>query len=194
MVDEQPREHDVTPPAPEGLELVQRFMNLHSHEPGSDDDAPPTLGIVRGFLVERGLLSADAPFGPRDLDRALELHRALHAKVRSNEGDPLRAEAVTVIDEIGERAALRPVFGAGAPDLVPTAAGVDGALGRLVASVFVADVRETWGGLKECDGDGCTAVFFDRSKNHTGRWCSMSACGNRAKVRAWRERQRARRA
>jgi hypothetical protein len=188
---DEARTHDVTPAAPDELELVQRFMNLHAHEPGSDDDQPPTLGIVRSFLVERGLLAAEAPFGPRDLDRSLALHRALHAKVRANGGDASATADLAVIDEVAGRAALRLRFDRDATTLVPTADGVDGALGRLVADVFLADVRGSWRGLKECDGDGCTAVFYDRSKNHTGRWCSMSACGNRAKVRAWRERQRA---
>jgi predicted RNA-binding Zn ribbon-like protein len=34
-------------------------------------------------------------------------------------------------------------------------------------------------------------VFYDRSKNRSGRWCVMAECGNRAKVRAYRERERA---
>jgi predicted RNA-binding Zn ribbon-like protein len=185
------RDHDVTPAAPEGLELVQRFMNLHAHGPGSDDDRPPTLAIVRSFLVSRQLLRAEAPFGPRDHERALALHRALHAKVRANAGEPVAPADLAVIEDVAERAALRPRFDGIGAALVPTAEGVDGALGRLVADVFLAEVRGTWTGLKECDGDGCTSVFYDRSKNHTGRWCSMAACGNRAKVRAWRERQRA---
>jgi predicted RNA-binding Zn ribbon-like protein len=74
---------------------------------------------------------------------------------------------------------------------VPSEGGVEGALGRLVAIAFLSDLDGTWVFLKECAGEGCSAVFFDRSKNHSGRWCSMSVCGNRAKVRAWRERQRA---
>jgi predicted RNA-binding Zn ribbon-like protein len=73
---------------------------------------------------------------------------------------------------------------------VPDAAGLDRALGRLVAIAFLAGLDGTWAHLKECAGEDCNAVFYDRSKNHSGRWCSMSACGNRAKVRAWRERQR----
>ena len=44
--------------------------------------------------------------------------------------------------------------------------------------------------LKLCADETCRSVFYDRSKNHSGRWCSMATCGNRAKVRAWRDRQR----
>ncbi|WP_165820156.1 CGNR zinc finger domain-containing protein [Microvirga sp. KLBC 81] len=45
--------------------------------------------------------------------------------------------------------------------------------------------------LKQCPGrDGdCGWLFFDRTKNASRRWCEMSVCGNRAKVRRHRERQ-----
>jgi predicted RNA-binding Zn ribbon-like protein len=44
--------------------------------------------------------------------------------------------------------------------------------------------------IKECAGSGCTLWFLDRTKAHRRRFCSPTACGNRAKVAAFRERQR----
>lgn len=44
--------------------------------------------------------------------------------------------------------------------------------------------------LKSCAGDGCTLWFLDRTKAHRRVFCSPTACGNRAKVAAFRERQR----
>jgi predicted RNA-binding Zn ribbon-like protein len=44
--------------------------------------------------------------------------------------------------------------------------------------------------LKSCAGDGCTLWFLDRTKAHRRMFCSATACGNRAKVAAFRERQR----
>jgi predicted RNA-binding Zn ribbon-like protein len=32
-----------------------------------------------------------------------------------------------------------------------------------------------------CEGPGCGFLFVDRTGNGTRRWCSMAACGNRAK-------------
>jgi predicted RNA-binding Zn ribbon-like protein len=32
-------------------------------------------------------------------------------------------------------------------------------------------------------------MFYDNSKNHSGTWCQMAECGNRAKVRAYRARK-----
>ena len=42
--------------------------------------------------------------------------------------------------------------------------------------------------LKGCDR--CSWLYLDRSKGRRRRWCSMRACGNRAKVQRFAERQR----
>jgi predicted RNA-binding Zn ribbon-like protein len=39
-----------------------------------------------------------------------------------------------------------------------------------------------------CEGDECDWAFLDRSPTQRRRWCHMSACGNRAKVRNMRAR------
>jgi predicted RNA-binding Zn ribbon-like protein len=44
--------------------------------------------------------------------------------------------------------------------------------------------------VKRCAGHACTLWFLDRTKAHGRRFCSAAACGNRAKVAAFRERQR----
>jgi predicted RNA-binding Zn ribbon-like protein len=44
--------------------------------------------------------------------------------------------------------------------------------------------------LKSCSGSGCTLWFLDRTKAHRRLFCSATACGNRAKVAAFRQRQR----
>ena len=36
--------------------------------------------------------------------------------------------------------------------------------------------------LKKCESDDCILYFYDTTKNHTRRWCSMAHCGNRAKA------------
>jgi predicted RNA-binding Zn ribbon-like protein len=44
--------------------------------------------------------------------------------------------------------------------------------------------------IRDCAGSGCTLTFVDRTKAHRRQFCSASACGNRAKVAAFRNRQR----
>lgn len=43
--------------------------------------------------------------------------------------------------------------------------------------------------LRGCASPTCTMVFYDRGRNNTRRWCSMSICGNREKVAAYRARK-----
>jgi predicted RNA-binding Zn ribbon-like protein len=45
--------------------------------------------------------------------------------------------------------------------------------------------------LRQCNGDKCTWLFLDRSKNRSRRWCHMQICGNRAKSRRHYARSRA---
>ena len=45
-----------------------------------------------------------------------------------------------------------------------------------------------WGRLKECPG--CGWLFLDASKTGNRRWCSMDACGSRAKMRRQYARKR----
>jgi predicted RNA-binding Zn ribbon-like protein len=44
--------------------------------------------------------------------------------------------------------------------------------------------------IRHCEGPTCTLWFYDRTKSHRRRWCSMAACGNREKARKHRERDR----
>jgi predicted RNA-binding Zn ribbon-like protein len=43
--------------------------------------------------------------------------------------------------------------------------------------------------VKRCAGEACTLWFLDRTKGHRRVFCSASACGNRAKVARFRQRQ-----
>jgi predicted RNA-binding Zn ribbon-like protein len=42
--------------------------------------------------------------------------------------------------------------------------------------------------IRKCEDPQCILFFYDTSKNHSRRWCSMELCGNRSKVAAFRER------
>jgi predicted RNA-binding Zn ribbon-like protein len=44
--------------------------------------------------------------------------------------------------------------------------------------------------VRECESSDCTLWFYDRTKSHRRRWCSMALCGNRIKVAAFRARNK----
>jgi predicted RNA-binding Zn ribbon-like protein len=45
--------------------------------------------------------------------------------------------------------------------------------------------------VRHCEDAECVLWFYDRTRSHHRRWCSMATCGNRNKVAAFRNRHRA---
>jgi predicted RNA-binding Zn ribbon-like protein len=182
-------ENDDTSPAPGDLELVRAFLSLHDHEPGTPDSLPPSLESVRWWLASRGLLDPTETARDQDLAWALRVRDALTAKVREHMGDAPDGGAAEFLNRAAEETGVRVCFGCeeGNPIHVE-ATGVRGAVGRLLGTTFLAELDGRWERLRICHDPTCSVVFFDRSKNQSGKWCSMSVCGNRAKVRAYRER------
>ena len=69
--------------------------------------------------------------------------------------------------------------------------GFQGALGRLLGVAYRSMAQGTWWRLKACPAEDCQWAFYDRSRNRSAVWCDMKVCGNRHKVRAFRERHSA---
>lgn len=44
--------------------------------------------------------------------------------------------------------------------------------------------------VRKCERPDCQLYFYDTTKNHRRRWCSMLICGNRAKVAKFYQKQR----
>ena len=186
---------DDTRKAPGDLELVRAFLSLHDHEVGDPDSLPPSLESVRWWLSSNGLIESGSTGRPprdQDLAWALRVRDALNAKVRELMGEPPDAEANAFLNRAADETGVRVCFGCeeGEPIHVE-ATGVRGAIGRLLGTAFLAELDGTWERLRVCHEPTCRAVFYDGSKNHSGKWCSMSTCGNRNKVRAFRERRAA---
>ncbi|MET0290160.1 MAG: ABATE domain-containing protein [Pseudoxanthomonas sp.] len=45
--------------------------------------------------------------------------------------------------------------------------------------------------IKQCEHPDCILWFYDRTKSHKRRWCSMALCGNRHKATQFRKRSNA---
>jgi predicted RNA-binding Zn ribbon-like protein len=174
-------------PAPGPLRLVQLFVNTNDLETGPD--LLPDAAALGTWQHERGLLDAGAPVTAEDHARAIELREAIRGLVSAHAGLPHDPRAADIVNAAGERAGLRPVLDDPATRFEPTASGVDGALGRIVAAIHAATVDGTWPRLKACERDVCRWAFYDHSKNRSGHWCSMAVCGQREKNRrAYRRR------
>ncbi len=183
----------ITSPPPHGLDLLIDFVNTLDREENTDTLASPgDLGswlLVRGLLAANGANAASATgASERDLQRALELREALRRLMLANNGAPLAENASRELERAARRGRLSVHFQAGAVQIEPDAEGVAGALARLLTPIALAIGDGTWQRVKACSAPDCEWAFYDRSRNRSGVWCNMAVCGNRTKVRAYRER------
>jgi predicted RNA-binding Zn ribbon-like protein len=176
--------------APGELEKVRQFVNTIDIEDGDEQlGSPAQLGA---WLIEHGLADQKAlRVSEADLDNAIRLREALRSILLAHVGtSPVAPQAAMELDVVACRSRLRLRFDRrGGAALEPQARGVDGALGRLLAIVHRSIALGSWERLKACREHTCGWAFYDHTKNHSGAWCSMEVCGNRAKARAYRERR-----
>jgi predicted RNA-binding Zn ribbon-like protein len=173
------------------LGLVQAFVNTVDVLPGTEELRDP--GTLRSWLVANRLMREDEAVDESDLKHAIALREAMRAVIGGNNGRKVYPVEVATLNEAASASRLRMRFGRdGKARLEPEAAGPVGAMGRLVASLYSAMQDESWERLKLCTDDNCRWAFFDRSRNHSSRWCSMESCGNRAKARRFRQKRASR--
>jgi predicted RNA-binding Zn ribbon-like protein len=171
-----------TTPPPE-IELVISFVNTYDVETGADELGSP--GALGAWLAAMGVVDKGTPASGRDLRLAQRLRAALREELAAHHDG---SEAGTALDEVCGELPLRAV---GAPEaLAPSVGGVRGALARIVAAATTARIKGWWPRLKVCPADTCRYAFYDTSRNRSRRWCSMDVCGNRSKVKAFRDRAR----
>ncbi len=170
-------------------ELIQDYVNtLHKDIHGDEEDLV-TPRELASWLAARDLVRPNVSAGAADLRQAKELREALRTLLLAkNEIEVDEAPAQAVLDRVARKAHVELRFEDGAPALVPTAAGIPGALGRIVAAVHAAVADGSWQRLKACRCRDCEWAFIDTAKNQSRAWCSMRSCGNREKARAYRKR------
>lgn len=179
-------------PPPRSLRLLQQFINTYNIERGHiglriEEFASPA--DLRRWLVRHALLARNARVRAFEVRRALEVREALRRLLLAHNGSPMDSTAVGVLNRLAQDARLGVHLRRdGQMRLELGARGLTGALGRLLAAAFIAQIEGTWPRLKACRR--CHWAFYDHSKNRSGRWCVMSICGNRMKARAYRSRHR----
>jgi predicted RNA-binding Zn ribbon-like protein len=189
------------------LDEALDFLNTRELESGSLVDHLASPNDAFDWLAEHDLVhrerldreraraTADPETGARALGRIRRVRDAL--RELTDAVVERRTAAGSALAEVNRALRAREVI-----ELEATADGVrvghrhvgdpiDDALARL-ADPIVAEIS---GGkperLRICASDTCRWVFYDDSPTARRRWCSMASCGNRAKARRHRERQRA---
>ena len=172
--------------APGDLGLVQAFVNSVDLQDGPDELGDPNR--LKTWLASKGLIDGGASVSEADLKHAIALREAMRGLIGRNSGFSVYPVDLATINGAATASRLRMRFGAdGRPRLEPESEGHVAAMGRLVAALYAGMQDERWGRLKLCGSASCRWVFYDASKNHSSRWCTMASCGNREKARRFRK-------
>ena len=168
-----------------------------------------TIGDGRAYLdwfVGAGLLSGDEAarlqrrFGGNALDAAAGEARRTRDRIRTwltrwrTEPENDYADEIAALNKLlaRQRRRLELIPAREGPSLVERSEieSADALLGLVAAQIAALIAQEEPSLVKHCAGPACTLWFLDRSKAHRRLFCSATTCGNRAKVNAFRERQR----
>lgn len=164
-----------------GEPLALDLLNTRWVDAGREHDALATVGGLAAWLRERGLPRRHATDAAR---RALvdtrETIRDVIAGVPGAEerlNDVLaRGMVVRTLD--GNHVGRRVVF-----------ADDTWAMPWTACDDYLELISSGADRIHRCEGAGCILSFYDPTGRR--RWCSMAACGNRAKARRHQQRQRA---
>lgn len=169
-----------------------------------DDGEGLLKWLEQSRLVPAPVLSAMRERAmPGELDRLAAQVRSLRewfrAFVRERKGRPLGAEDLVELDPLNLLLARDEGFGkivAQEPGTTPclrlertrrwsSPESLLLPIGEILAQLVC---EEDFSHVKACEGPTCTLLFADHTRGHARRWCSMAACGNRAKQAAHRNR------
>ncbi len=173
-------------PAPGRLELVRELVNTRDLDLATDvlvdRDGLQRWARAHGFDADG---AADS-----DVRRVRALREALRTGLAANhEGAALPGDAAATVDECARWAGVGVSFADGPGwSIISAGTGVRGMVAGLLDIVAHSMSDGSWHRLKTCRNDSCQWAFYDSSRTHTAKWCSMRICGNRLKQSAWRAR------
>jgi predicted RNA-binding Zn ribbon-like protein len=149
-------------------------------------ERPEDLG---SWFVEAGLAAAAPRIGPADLALARDLRESIYATALAHIGGrALPARDIGVLNRIAAgKSAVPRLDTRGRVHTSATARALLVDLAR--DAIRLLGDRDT-GRVRQCEGELCARLFIDTSKTGDRRWCSMSGCGNKAKVAQFRRRLR----
>lgn len=183
------------------------FINTEGGSRNGPPDWLESYADVVGWSASEGLLSVEEatvllakasskPEAANEVfDRVIELREGLFRVFHSirNDLEPAERDLAVIDRELSSalaRLKLTPSGNRFEWRFVGGESELDRVLWPIVrdaADVLSSDVIER---VEECDGDNCTWLFVDTSRNHSRRWCKMGDCGNRAKARRYYQRHK----
>jgi predicted RNA-binding Zn ribbon-like protein len=158
-----------------GEPLALDLLNTRWMDEGAVQDLLTDTEGLAVWLAAHGLDG----FTPGDtaLRNTLRARDALKAAV---DGPP--EEGAALVNAVLEHGRIRPTLAPQGPGERAEFDDPDWGPAWLAARNYLELLTAAPDRIRGCAHDACILHFFDTSRNGTRRWCSMAACGNRAKA------------
>jgi|SRR5215207_1017341 len=171
------------------------LLNTRRERWRRDIETLVVAGDLGGWLAEARLAPPGTETNEAELAAARRLRDAIDAGVDGLlDGRPVPTAAVDEIDSWLDAARLNPrlELRSGCPALVkpPPANPVAHGLGVVALDAARMLGTEECERVRICASETCGVRFYDHSPAARRRWCSMERCGNVAKARRHRRRER----
>jgi len=205
MQDTQPHGPPKTDHVHEAVPLDTAFDFVNTYELEGDGyvDRLTSLDVAARWLVEHGvvghrrwIVGLNASIDRTNaLERITRTRSALwevaHAVAHEEAPPPAAVEEVNRALQSRERIELVPAEDGVRLGHSHVGDAIDNALARIADPIARALGTGHDDRIRQCANDTCQWLFYDESRTGQRRWCDMKTCGNRAKARRHRERQKA---
>ena len=139
------------------------------------------------WLVSAGLAAAAPEVTADHLATAKTLREAIYVLAGRRSGAQAKAARETLNGIAVGPAAAPQLQADGSVRLVGSVDTLLATLAHEAVHLFGGDAAKL---IRQCQSPTCTLYFVDTSRRGDRQWCSMSACGNKAKAREFRRRKR----
>ncbi|GAA0367409.1 CGNR zinc finger domain-containing protein [Bacillus horti] len=177
------------------LELIADFINTYDKrrrfegDTGIDHLQKPDQ--LYSWLVGQQLISKQDMISEEDLELALKLRVGAREAIMNHDScNDIEVCKEALLNELAQSFHFYLVFEKGYAFHKSTETGGKKGVASLLAVIFEIKRNGLWSRLRVCSAEDCQWVFVDRSRPGTGKWCSMKACGNRAKNKTFRQKHK----
>lgn len=170
------------------IKVVLNFVTTMYAFPSQIRQAVPSLNYPNELEAwVRYNLQQSVTATEEDLADAKGLRTALYRMIRAYiASEPYSEEDSCLVNDWAARPRLNPAIEG--TDMTWRCPGMSAALAQIAYFGVCLLDKSKDGKIRKCASEHCAYLFYDTTGNGHRRWCSMVLCGNRAKVKAFNQR------
>ncbi|MFT4413311.1 CGNR zinc finger domain-containing protein [Fredinandcohnia humi] len=174
------------------LEIIADFFNTHDKRTRFEGDEGvehlTTSKALYSWLLRHHFILEEDLVTEEDLNLVIKLRTEARKMIVNNQFNKTDDNSLDALNKVITQFTFSIEFLPKSEKLLPNDGGGRRGIARLILLIFDLKRKALWHRLRVCSAEDCQWVFVDYSRPGTGKWCIMSACGNRAKNKTYRQK------